>query len=117
MARRKLLKDMAASQLQRPNYLPEVEEEQQRLQNEEVDQIDAISENSYTPTERILLNQHKIKTFGDIGRECYGTVGEIMVNFMLFVQQIGVVIVYFYMLEDYFPLLLIILLITPICMF
>lgn len=64
-----------------------------------------------------MHGKHKIKTYSDLGREIYGNIGYYSVNFVIFVQQLTIITAYFYFLNKYFPSYLVLIGITPICMF
>ena len=124
LSRRKILKERY---LEGPdNYLPRESGEQHReLREDEIEQEEddlglnplRISESIGGYTDAVIQSHHRIKTYSDLATELYGDTGYYLVTIVIFVQQLIVVISYFYYLNKFFPSYIVLIGITPICMF
>lgn len=124
LTRRKILKDKALENQQDPNYLPNSEDEPHRDMRPDEIELEELSENEGVPlrmsqdsrtfTDRVIQEHHKIKTYSDLGRECYGNLGYYSVNVVIFIQQLTIVTAYFFFLDKFFPSYLSLLLMAPI---
>lgn len=125
LSRRKILKDRAAND---PglNYLPNAENDLHRQpRNEDEDEDLDVEEDvpirysldSRTYTDRIIHDHHKLKTYSDLARECFGEIGFFTVTLVIFVQQITIVTAYFFFLDKVFPSYIVLIVMAPICMF
>ena len=91
---------------------PEEIEEDENEQHHEINDLD-----SRDSCDKRIHGKHRIKTYSDLGREAYGDWGYYAVNFVIFFQQMTIITAYFYFLNKYFPSYLVLIVITPICMF
>ena len=126
LARRKILKERYPEEGQ-ANYLPEEPIEAHReLRPDEIEEIDEddidkypfrASEISRGYTDIVVQSKHKLKTYSDLGRELFGDSGYYLISAVIFIQQLIIVTAYFYFLNQYFPAYIVLIGITPICMF
>lgn len=117
--RRKLLRDLDRNRLAENNSIPEMDEPNEELPEEQPEnQIIASSIRDSRNSEDLRLHgRHNLKTYSDMGRAIYGDFGYYSVNVVIFAQQLTVITAYFYFLNKYFPSYLVLVIIIPICMF
>ena len=124
LARRKILKDQFNEE---GNYLPddpdqphrEIREEDLQQEEEDMGEMNPLrlSQSSGAYTDMVVQSRHAIKTYSDLGRTLFGDIGYYLVTCVIFIQQLIIVIGYFYFLNKYFPSYIVLIGITPICMF
>lgn len=121
LTRRKILKDRSMSEA-RNNYLPQIlDNDNDNDVPHESDNDESLEElrlrgsgDSRTFTDRVLQENHNIKTYADLGQEVYGSIGYYSVITLIFIQQLTIVTAYFFFLDRYFPSYLVLIGIAPI---